>query len=234
MLAHGATMPGENDLPDDLKKLARRQATELSDTHWDASFEQLIETLEKILSEAPNPVQPGTAAAPHSTVPIEEKREFPTPVSLHWSKNRRTWIISAIAAMAVGLAGLLLMIGPGKVMVPDLVGMSLDEAVARLVQTRLRPGTTRLMSSEPPPGSVIEQDPAPGTELAPESAVNLMLAEDTAESERPPDVIMAEVPRLVGQPLETALLLLEKAGLKGVKAAQKETRDAAERTVVEQ
>ncbi|HEX5680244.1 MAG TPA: PASTA domain-containing protein [Desulfobacterales bacterium] len=302
VLVQGATMPGEDDLPDDLKKLARRQATEISDTHWDASFEQLIETLENVLTQAPTPAQPGTAKVPHAPVPMEEKPEPPAPVPWRWVRNRRTWIMPAIAAMAVVLAGLLFMIGPDKVVVPDLLGMSVDAAVARLEQANLRPGTTRAMPSEHPAGSVIEQDPAPGGALAPDSAVNLVLAEqrpDTVEapdlmgfsldeasarlareslrlgttravpserpagsvieqdpapgsalapdsavnlvlaerrpeSEAPPQVVMATVPKLVGQPLEKAHLLLEKAGLKPAKAVRRETDGAPEGTVIEQ
>jgi hypothetical protein len=234
VLVQGATMPGEDELPDDLKKLARRQATEISDSHWDASFEQLIEALEKALPEAPKPAEPGTAEVPHAPVTIEQRREPPTAVPLRWGKNRRTWIIAAITALVVVLAGLLFMTGPGRVAVPDLFGLSLDEAVARLEQENLRLGTTRAIPSDRPPGSVIEQDPAPGSELAPDSAVNLLVVENRPESELPPEVPMAEVPRLVGLHLEKALLLLERAGLKGVRAAQKETRDTPAGTVIEQ
>ena len=234
VLVQGATMPGEDELPDDLKKLARRQATEISDSHWDASFEQLIETLEKVLPEAPKPAPPGTAEVSRAPVPPEQKQEPPAPVPLRWGKNRRNWIISAITALVVGLAVLLFTVGPGKVAVPDLSGLSLDEAVARLEQENLRPGTTRAIPSDRPPGSVIEQDPAPGSALAPGSAVNLLVAETRPGIERPSEVPMAEVPRLVGQRLEEALLLLERAGLKGVAAAQKETRDTPAGTVIEQ
>jgi hypothetical protein len=225
VLVQGATMPGEGDLPDDLKKLARRQAAEISDSHWDASFERLIETLQKLLSEAAKPAQPGTAEAPNAPTPSEEKRAPPTPVPLPLRPHRRTWIISAIAAVAVALAGLLFMIGPDRVAVPDLLGLSRDEAAARLEQANLRPGEVRHRPAERPPGSVIEQDPAPGSKLAPQSAVNLVLAENG---------MMIEVPRLVGQPLDRALLLLERIGLKGVKAAQKQTGDTPEGIVIEQ
>lgn len=234
VLVQGASMPGEGDLPDELKKLARRQATEISDSHWDASFGQLIETLQKLLSDAAKPAQPDTEETPHAPLPSAEKRQPPAPAPLPSSPYRRTWIISAIAAMVGVLAGLLFMIGPDKVAVPDLSGLSLDEAAARLEQAKLRPGEVRHRPSERPPGSVIEQDPAPGSKLAPESAVNLVLAEMGPERETPPDLPMAEVPRLVGQPLDSALLRLERAGLKGVKAAQMQTGDTPEGIVIEQ
>ena len=72
--------------------------------------------------------------------------------------------------------------------------------------------------------------------------MNLVLAGKNAESEiKPttsheikPEVVMATVPNLVGQPLEKAHLLLEKAGLKAGKAVRKETHEAPEGTVIVQ
>ena len=57
VLVQDAAMPGEGDLPDDLKKLARRQATEIGDTHWDSDTEQLIQTLAKVLPGESKPAQ---------------------------------------------------------------------------------------------------------------------------------------------------------------------------------
>jgi len=89
---------------------------------------------------------------------------------------------------------------------------------------------------------VIEQDPAPGSQILPESPVNLVLAEKrpvsesepTTSHEAKPEVVMATVPKLVGQQLEKARLLLEKAGLKPAQAVRKETREAPEGTVIVQ
>jgi hypothetical protein len=49
VLIHGANMPSESELPDDLKPLTHRQALEMSDTSWDASYEQLLGVIEKEL-----------------------------------------------------------------------------------------------------------------------------------------------------------------------------------------
>ena len=310
VLVQDADMPGESDLPDDLKKLARRQATEISDTHWDSDTEQLIETLVKLLPEEPKPAQFEAGRAAHISAPANEKREISTPVPFGWSKNRLSWIFFAITVVVVGLGGLLYINQLNKVAVPDLIGISLDEAVARLGQEHLKPGTVRPMPSDQPPGSVVEQDPAPGTRLPSESPVNLVLAEKkldklvvpdligisldeavarlerehlrpgavkTIAADRPagtvieqdpvagsqilpespvnlvlaekrpvsesepttsheakPEVVMATVPKLVGQPLEKARLLLEKAGLKPAQAVRKETREAPEGTVIVQ
>lgn len=64
VLVGGATMPGEEDLPDELQVLARRQAIELSDSRWDYDVEQLLnrvaETagLERRVSVPTGPRQP--------------------------------------------------------------------------------------------------------------------------------------------------------------------------------
>jgi formylglycine-generating enzyme required for sulfatase activity len=49
LLVQGATMPKPQDLPDDLTKLSRRNALELSDLRWRHDVEQLINALERIL-----------------------------------------------------------------------------------------------------------------------------------------------------------------------------------------
>jgi formylglycine-generating enzyme required for sulfatase activity len=49
VLVRGAPMPRSTDLPDALKKLARRNALEISDTRFDYDVTRLIETLEKVL-----------------------------------------------------------------------------------------------------------------------------------------------------------------------------------------
>lgn len=49
VLVQGATMPNPQDLPDDLSKLSRRNALELSDRRWNRDVDQLIVALEKIL-----------------------------------------------------------------------------------------------------------------------------------------------------------------------------------------
>jgi formylglycine-generating enzyme required for sulfatase activity len=49
VLVRGATVPRSTDLPDALKKLARRNALEISDTRFHYDVDRLIETLEKVL-----------------------------------------------------------------------------------------------------------------------------------------------------------------------------------------
>ena len=47
VLVGGATMPSQDELPDDLKALARRQAHEFSEKRWDYDIQQLVAVLER-------------------------------------------------------------------------------------------------------------------------------------------------------------------------------------------
>ena len=58
VLVQGAEMPGEEALPEELKLLARRNAIEINDTHWDSDLNQLVETLERVLSSEGGPAPP--------------------------------------------------------------------------------------------------------------------------------------------------------------------------------
>ncbi len=236
VLVQDALMPGEGDLPDDLKKLARRQATEIDDTHWDSDTGHLIETLVKVLPGEPKPARARVGAVTRDSVPAEEKREHAAPVLSGSGKNRLAWILSSVAVVITLLGGLLYFSPSDKAVVPDLTGISLDEAVARLEREHLRPGNVRPMPSDRMAGSVIEQDPVPGSQVPRESPVNLMLAEKKPEngSVSATEAMLSTVPKLLGQPLEKAYLLLDEAGLRGVKASQKETREAPEGTVIVQ
>lgn len=92
VLVQDADMPGEADLPDDLKLLARRHAIEINDTHWDSDLAQLVETLGRILE--------GTAG----TVPASGTN---TKTLSGVQKNRLTWLISSVTALLLALTGLL-------------------------------------------------------------------------------------------------------------------------------
>ena len=69
VLVDGATMPQANDLPDTLKKLARRQGIEISHNRFDSDAERLTEALAGIDGEKPASVTVTVAGrqrrAPH-------------------------------------------------------------------------------------------------------------------------------------------------------------------------
>ncbi|MGB1254346.1 MAG: TIR domain-containing protein [Thiolinea sp.] len=64
ILVDGAPMPTEADLPDVLKPLARRQALELDNKHYDSGIQTLIESMEKHLGK---PIRPTPKPAPITT-----------------------------------------------------------------------------------------------------------------------------------------------------------------------
>lgn len=51
VLVEGATMPSEQDLPNSIKSLARRQAHEISDLRWDYDVEKLASVIEKTYAD---------------------------------------------------------------------------------------------------------------------------------------------------------------------------------------
>jgi hypothetical protein len=63
VLVAEATMPGTNELPENLRPLARRNAIELSDTRWDYDVGRLGDTLAKVL-EIPEGASPGDRVTP--------------------------------------------------------------------------------------------------------------------------------------------------------------------------
>lgn len=97
VLIQDAAMPTEKDLPEDLLKLARRQAIEISDGHWESDTGALIETLAKVLPGEAEPVSPENPPEPGTAHDPE--------------KNRLVWLISSVVAVVLALGGLLSSVG---------------------------------------------------------------------------------------------------------------------------
>ena len=68
VLVEGATMAAADDLPDDLKPLARRNAFELSDKRWEFDVTSLVDALKKALGILPSP-KPPPGPVPPSPAP---------------------------------------------------------------------------------------------------------------------------------------------------------------------
>jgi len=51
VLVQRAEMPSQRDLPDNLRKLARRNAIELSDLRWQNDVEELVEVMDRVLAQ---------------------------------------------------------------------------------------------------------------------------------------------------------------------------------------
>jgi hypothetical protein len=68
VLVEGATMPAADELPDDLKRLARRNAFELTDKRWEFDVTSLVDALNKALGVTPAP-KPPPGPLPPTPVP---------------------------------------------------------------------------------------------------------------------------------------------------------------------
>lgn len=53
VLVHGATMPHSEELPEDIRPVARRQAVEITDTRWDYDVGRVIDRVEDVLAGSP-------------------------------------------------------------------------------------------------------------------------------------------------------------------------------------
>lgn len=94
--------------------------------------------------------------------------------------------------------------GPGLVKVPPLVGKTQIEAAAELGALDLKPNLKEEENKDEQPGTVLRQDPEPGTEVEAGSTVTIVVAKG---------VVTAPVPLLVGFTQEAAEAKLELAKL---------------------
>ncbi|MGH2698601.1 MAG: PASTA domain-containing protein, partial [Actinomycetota bacterium] len=94
--------------------------------------------------------------------------------------------------------------GPGEVTVPNLLGLSEDQAQSALEEAGLELGRVRSQDSESPEGTVIEQNPGSGELLNEGEAVNIILSSGIATT---------EVPDVVGLSEDEAVAAIEDANL---------------------
>jgi serine/threonine-protein kinase len=134
---------------------------------------------------------------------------------------------------------------------PDVVGQPVGSARAILERGRLQVGReTAQVTSEHRPGTVMGQDPKPGTAMQPGASVNLWIAtppravpvpggrvpggSDRSDYPTPaPQPRVVIVPDLVGQSAEIASVVLAKPGL-SLGDRRRQESDAAAGTVIAQ
>jgi beta-lactam-binding protein with PASTA domain/tRNA A-37 threonylcarbamoyl transferase component Bud32 len=135
-------------------------------------------------------------------------------------KRKRNRIIALVVAALVLLGGAIAIAialtagGDGdqtptstQVTVPDLVGLSQDEAAAAITRAGLTVGTiTRETSTADQKDKVLSSDPAPGAEADPKSPVALVIGGG-------PNTLA--VPNVVGEQQDDAVARLENAGFTG-------------------
>ncbi|RLV08342.1 serine/threonine protein kinase [Streptomyces griseocarneus] len=95
--------------------------------------------------------------------------------------------------------------GPAKTEVPNVVGMTLDEAKKKIQAAGLTVGEIGTQfSTETPPGSVLATDPKPGSERRPDTPVALTVSKGEAIG----------VPKVQGLTADAATAALQAKGLK--------------------
>ena len=96
VLVHGAKMPREDQLPDDLKDLAYRNGLELTHARWDSDVEILIKALDRYLGDL-------ASALPETSLdPVAPEAGFEKPHPRWQSEGRKPFRM--LAAVGVVLA----------------------------------------------------------------------------------------------------------------------------------
>ena len=116
--------------------------------------------------------------------------------------------------------------GAGQIAVPDVEGMSAREATATLRRAGLR-SRTSLLPSDEPQGTVIDQSPAAGEDVAKRTVVALQIADGGAT---PPttETATVRVPNLVGMRAADARNRLRAVGLRSTQRPVESARPAGE------
>jgi serine/threonine-protein kinase len=101
--------------------------------------------------------------------------------------------------------------GEVKSVVPNLVGLPLDQAKKTIKNARLALGKVTPQNSDRPNGEVLSSNPAAGKALPPGTKVNLTVSNG---------VPLVDVPNVVGMPYATAYATLTQAGFQVPQAGQ--------------
>jgi TIR domain len=109
VLVSGARMPRKEDLPEEIRGIARRNAIELSDGRWSYDVGRLVETLEGLLAPAPS-VAPARPERPPPPPPPAAEETIP----LGWRMVVEGMAVAALAAFPARLLGELLPEGNGS------------------------------------------------------------------------------------------------------------------------
>lgn len=156
---------------------------------------------------------PATVAA--GAMPLDDDTPYPDELDDEEDDEQRkgfSWwavVLGALAVLAIaGLIGYLVFNGGGtaQATVPNLVGMTQEEATARLADENLEPTVeTEAVEDEGQIDTVIRQDPRPSTQLDEGSTVTIVVGVA-------PD--MVEVPAVIGRSREEAEQRITEAGLR--------------------
>ncbi len=135
--------------------------------------------LQKI-SEKPSRAKKKTKSEPVKEVTQEKPiREMTAGTKRRISKRvRRNRIIAAMLAVALGITGWYVLVGPGsRIVVPSIVGASVDEANAALTPLGLRSEVVEKRFDEDiAAGKILESDPSGGGKIDAGGSVKLVIS----------------------------------------------------------
>ncbi|MDO9135743.1 toll/interleukin-1 receptor domain-containing protein [Hydrogenophaga sp.] len=157
VLVGGALMPRGDELPANLKALARRQAIEISHKQWEASTRELIMALNTMLGQRADAgiTEPGAVGgAPRETQAPVESTPSPAEASSR-SAGRLLWAGLGASVLALGLWA----VWPGEVdPTPAVASTTLLTAEAPRA-----PETPVVVAAAPAPTPIAAAAPAPET-----------------------------------------------------------------------
>ena len=199
VLVENAAMPQAEELPDSLRKLARRQGIAIDHARFNSDVERLLRVLSEIEEEARRARPPDApAAGSRSDAPAvrQAQARFPTRDAVSgesqrdgpevelsaaiWLLGDRRWQVAAIAALLTIIAALALTFGrPG----PRLTVSKPEPAP---VASRIEPDAT---ISKP-------QSEQPISKAAPEPTISGPVPEPTVSKAEPGSPILKPQPRL--------------------------------------
>ena len=146
-----------------------------------------------------------TAVQPPAGRYVQEEVVTPPPRRpLIWP-----WLVLLLALVITGIVGAYLLTrdnGSSTAKVPNVVGLTTATATQRLAAKGYVVTTVGRASSAERPGTVLSQNPPPGTKLDRGGRVTIVVA-------RGPSTV--DVPSVVGLPVDQAFVRLQSAGLKG-------------------
>lgn len=179
VLVGGAAMPRAEELPAELQALTRRQAVEVHHKQWDASTQELIRTLERIL---------GTAAGV-SDARMTSSSSTSTPAA------RPAWMVPAAATL-----GVLMLIGGWSWLrpaPPEIAQGAPDRKAAGARATE--PAVTAVSPpvptpAAPTPAATPAATPAPTATPAPKPAPAIVAAAPAAPAVAPAPPVGATTP----------------------------------------
>jgi beta-lactam-binding protein with PASTA domain len=170
----------------------------------------------------------------------------PAPVAAAVPGGRRTGLVAvSVLAVLLGGAAIAWFTRAPDRQAPDVVGLPYEQAVTRLTAMAVSAERRDRQSSSDTPGSIVAQNPPPGTVLTPGGTVTLtvavpmpavLTAADTTAAEPAPAAVevLAAIPDLRGRTTEEARVLLADAGLGVGAMTDVASNDAPLGTVVDQ